>query len=647
MLMLLSNVDAADNSYGYHSESGCVILDSAEIAAQTAKISRTDWVILSYDRFDVYVETGYHASNAAALDTFFAQFEPRYALLESITGWSAERFHEQKLEIYIQLETEGRCWAGYAIPPKAFMFYPDPFYAPGCQMVYYEDGIPLFNNPAELGDWWQNMMGLFHEVTHAIHPHPILMRSWLTEGWAEYIMYNLLAQYGDINQETADTYLFIGYWAFNWTDYVANDYHDTWDNSEIQDSRGYDISAWMFSMMRDDHGMDWGDFYSRLDVNMESLDRAQQLGGWHVDNHVIDLFGMAAGLDFPASQAIWRYDGIFGPGWGVRQWEELDWYADLISELAIFGCYAGDSLQLAATISNPGETDAFDVSVRFYDGDDLFSEQVVSVAALGQSLVLADFSGAHGIHLVRVVVDEDNLKIEMNDDNNSDTLEIELGICVDTDGDCYGDPGHPENICPDDNCPTIANPDQADFDDDGVGDLCDNCPEDFNPTQSDDDQDSLGVPCDNCPDVYNPEQADLDGDGLGDLCDPDIDGDTHLNEGDNCPLTFNPTQEDSDLDGVGDSCDNCIDKHNPEQEDSDGDGTGDACEYVCADADGSGAVNISDAVCLISYIFAGGPAPDPLISGDANCDDTVNVTDAVYLISYIFAGGPAPCADCP
>lgn len=69
--------------------------------------------------------------------------------------------------------------------------------------------------------------------------------------------------------------------------------------------------------------------------------------------------------------------------------------------------------------------------------------------------------------------------------------------------------------------------------------------------------------------------------------------------------------------------------------------------YVCGDADGSGAVTISDAVLLINYIFAGGPAPNPLLSGDADCSGSVTISDAVYLINYIFAGGAVPCASCP
>ncbi len=65
--------------------------------------------------------------------------------------------------------------------------------------------------------------------------------------------------------------------------------------------------------------------------------------------------------------------------------------------------------------------------------------------------------------------------------------------------------------------------------------------------------------------------------------------------------------------------------------------------YMNGDADGSDAVNISDAVYIIAYIFSGGSAPVPAGRGDTNCSGSVNISDAVYLISYIFSGGPAPC----
>jgi uncharacterized protein (TIGR02145 family) len=63
---------------------------------------------------------------------------------------------------------------------------------------------------------------------------------------------------------------------------------------------------------------------------------------------------------------------------------------------------------------------------------------------------------------------------------------------------------------------------------------------------------------------------------------------------------------------------------------------------VCSDANGDGTVNISDAVYLITYIFAGGMEPQPLVAGDVNYDGAVNISDAVYMIAYIFASGPAP-----
>ncbi|MGB7061296.1 MAG: C1 family peptidase [Candidatus Zixiibacteriota bacterium] len=106
------------------------------------------------------------------------------------------------------------------------------------------------------------------------------------------------------------------------------------------------------------------------------------------------------------------------------------------------------------------------------------------------------------------------------DDFYVSSLECDV-ICVDGDGDGYGDPGHPENECPDDNCPAVYNPSQADADDDGTGDACDSC-------------------------------TDSDGDGYGDPGFP-----VNTCEDDNCPFAYNPAQEDADGDNVGDSCDVC------------------------------------------------------------------------------------------
>jgi len=59
-------------------------------------------------------------------------------------------------------------------------------------------------------------------------------------------------------------------------------------------------------------------------------------------------------------------------------------------------------------------------------------------------------------------------------------------------GDADGDGIIDEN----DNCPLVANPDQADSDGDGIGDACDNCPRDANPDQADSDGNGIGDACD-------------------------------------------------------------------------------------------------------------------------------------------------------
>jgi hypothetical protein len=171
---------------------------------------------------------------------------------------------------------------------------------------------------------------------------------------------------------------------------------------------------------------------------------------------------------------------------------------------------------------------------------------------------------------------------------------------VDTDGDGIPDDGG-DHVCGngeltscDDNCVSTPNADQADFDSDGQGDVCD----------SDWEGDGFDDGVDNCPDDYNPDQADLDGDGVGDACDDDVDGDGILNPLDNCVVVANPGQENQDGDSLGDACDsdrdgdtigndidNCPDTPNTAQTDTDGDGLGDLCD---PDDDNDGVLDASD-----------------------------------------------------
>jgi hypothetical protein len=113
------------------------------------------------------------------------------------------------------------------------------------------------------------------------------------------------------------------------------------------------------------------------------------------------------------------------------------------------------------------------------------------------------------------------------------TAKIAINQTTDSDSDGVS------NTC--DNCPNAANADQADLDGDGIGDTCDpdidgdgvlnasdNCPTVYNPLQGpciDTDQDGILDAYDNCPLVANADQADFDNDHIGDACDDsDSDG---------------------------------------------------------------------------------------------------------------------------
>ncbi|MFQ5499516.1 MAG: SBBP repeat-containing protein, partial [Candidatus Zixiibacteriota bacterium] len=411
-------------------------------------------------------------------------------------------------------------------------------------------------------------------------------------------------------------------------------------------------------------------FFCKVDSSGSSLTYSSFLGGLSTDfgsGIVVDsqgfayLIGSSASDDFPMVDPI---DSTFGPGFE-----------------AVVVCIrpTGDSLDYSTYLGGS--------SFDFGYGIDLDTSDAVYLAGYTGS---PDFPTAGAV--------QDTMA------GGFEAFVVKMAktdlICVDSDGDGFGDPGHPENQCAEDNCPTIFNPDQTDTDGDGLGDSCDICPLVFDPGQEDTDLDGIGDSCDtctdtdgdgfgdpgfpantcsldNCPNTYNPDQEDADLDGIGDSCDTctDTDNDGFGDPGfplnscslDNCVTVSNPAQEDTDFDGIGDSCDNCIAIANPAQEDADIDGTGDSCD-TCTDTDGDGfgdpgfpantcaldncptAFNPDQADADSNGVgdVCDSGCCNPPIRGNADGDafDNVDITDLTYVVDFLFSSGPpSPCPE--
>ena len=228
----------------------------------------------------------------------------------------------------------------------------------------------------------------------------------------------------------------------------------------------------------------------------------------------------------------------------------------------------------------------------------------------------------------------------------------EYGSLPDDDGD-----GVP-NV--DDNCSSVANADQADLDDDGLGDACDNDADGdgfTNDVDCDDMDASIGLgemwyadadgdgfgdaavsmtactqpagyvadntDCNDANASVYPGATEILGNGIDENCDgadgtlPDSDGDGIADVDDNCPTIANADQADLDDDGLGDACD----------DDADGDGYANDVDcgdmdasiglgemwYADADGDGFGDENTSMQACT---------QPSGYVADNTDCDDS-------------------------
>ena len=61
--------------------------------------------------------------------------------------------------------------------------------------------------------------------------------------------------------------------------------------------------------------------------------------------------------------------------------------------------------------------------------------------------------------------------------------------------------------------------------------------------------------------------------------------------------------------------------------------------FLRGDADGDGDLLITDAIATLGSLFAGSPGLDCLDAADTNDDGAVDLSDAVYGLSFLFLGG--------
>ena len=141
---------------------------------------------------------------------------------------------------------------------------------------------------------------------------------------------------------------------------------------------------------------------------------------------------------------------------------------------------------------------------------------------------------------------------ECVDEQNTVSVCIEVGCECSTDSDCLP--------------PLVCNLEKSECDrgcssssDCRIGESCvsNACTLDV---EADRDNDGIpdgtvDEPRDNCVDVVNAQQADNDEDSIGDACDDDDDNDGIVDGVDNCPYTFNPNQANANGDELGNVCD--------------------------------------------------------------------------------------------
>ena len=193
-----------------------------------------------------------------------------------------------------------------------------------------------------------------------------------------------------------------------------------------------------------------------------------------------------------------------------------------------------------------------------------------------------------------------------------------------------------------DNCPLKANPGQEDTNRDGIGDACSECPGDFAETvqvmhsgggTAGDDVLWKFLAIATTSDTEHPDaltyrwQLEFGG---GRIVGPDDEAEATVQTGP-CDSVYVMVT----VDTAGDTCGqpaiglagiavDCL------------------AIWLGGDANGDRALDISDAVRILAFLFTGGPAPACQEMSDLDGDGRLDITDPIYVLSFLFLGGSPP-----
>ncbi|MDG2291307.1 MAG: lamin tail domain-containing protein [Phycisphaerales bacterium] len=157
----------------------------------------------------------------------------------------------------------------------------------------------------------------------------------------------------------------------------------------------------------------------------------------------------------------------------------------------------------------------------------------------------------------------------------------------------------------------------GDSDDDGISDTCDNCPDLANPDQADCDGNGIGDACE----IADGTAQDCNANGIPDNCENDCNGNGFADE---CDIA-DGISSDCDANGIPDEC----------QEDCDGNGAADACEIIDnpnLDQNGNGVLDSCEtSVFVINEIHADPSNNNDYADGDANGDGVGSYSEDEFV----------------